>query len=164
MTTPLSIAHSHAHAFFTIILLISFSKSTARWTLLCMMYSLLLRNRVLLNIVLILTKILCLVSFIIFFLVFILNLLHIFSSTINLLISLVSTNRVNWHLATSARNSIYDSLLVRLPSSTSAFISCSVSVKVTIISTSFVSLARFKVVIINVTSNYLISSMLKAIS
>jgi hypothetical protein len=98
--------------------------------------------------IIILCEILVRVSiFIIVIFFFLLMLLsYVFWGTINLFKSLIAYCSIYRHLATSTWRAIYNTLLIRLTSSTGTFVSCCVSVKMAIVSTSFISLTGFKVI------------------
>lgn len=164
MATTLSVAHSHTHSFFTIILLVTLSECATWWAFL---------NAFILNgslpmtlraSIFVLSKILVRIGVFVIFIFLLMLLPHVFWGTINLLKPLVADCGIYWHLTTSTRCTINDPLLVRLTSTTSTFVSCRVTIKVAIVSTAFISLTRFKVVFGCLQAVNLIFSMLKTTS
>lgn len=168
MATSLPVAHSHSHAFLAVILLVPFAKCAAWGTF--------LRTSILIDMlpilwqmalwsqlsIFVLSKVLVLISIFIILIFFGVKLVDIFWSSVHLFKSLVAYGSITWHLTTSTRNSVNDSLLIGLASATSAFVSCGVSVEMAIVSSTFVRLTWLKVVFCHFPAVNLVSSVLKA--
>lgn len=132
MTWALSVAHSHPNALFRIVLLITFTESTATGTL--------THNHILNRL---LKELLwCLILFVFVFKIIFVCLLNTFLlNSILLLKSLISS----WHLSATRNVNHSLLLLVWLPCATSAFISGCIAIEMTVISTTLISFSWLQV-------------------
>ncbi len=160
MAGPLPVAHAHAF-FLAVVLLVAFPKSTPRRTLVCTAIAYLSWRsvQILIALRLHLSHVERLVGFLVIIIVVLVDLSNFVLETIGLLKSLISRVSIRRHLPASARKHINHPLLllVGFPCPSSALISSSVAVKVSVISAAFVCLPKFEVWITSFRVNFIAS-------